>query len=67
MNVELVNRLIDEKQELIAYMKVKILAQDWHAVCDSANDIREIEAKLEILRIMRDQNEPSLENSKYGK
>ena len=57
MNTELVNRLIDEKQELIAYIAVKVKAHDFHAVSDAANDIREIDAKLEILRMMRGGDE----------
>ena len=36
------------KEKLIEYMYVKILAQDWHAVADAANDLREIDAKLEV-------------------
>lgn len=34
---------------LVAYLKAKIDSEDWHAVQDAASDIREVEAKLEIL------------------
>jgi hypothetical protein len=38
------------KAGLIAYCQIKLESGDWHAVQDAASDIREIEAKLEILR-----------------
>jgi hypothetical protein len=41
--------LIDQKINLIAYLTSKIKAADWHAVQDAASDIREIDAKLEVL------------------
>lgn len=41
--------LIEQRKALIAYMRSKITAADWHAVQDSASDIREIEAKLSVL------------------
>ncbi len=41
--------LLQQKQHLIAYLWSKIKAEDWHAVQDAASDIREIEAKLEVL------------------
>jgi hypothetical protein len=48
------NHLIIELQKrkagLIAYCQIKLESGDWHAVQDAASDIREIEAKLEILR-----------------
>jgi hypothetical protein len=48
------DRLIVELQKrkagLIAYCQIKLESGDWHAVQDAASDIREIEAKLEILR-----------------
>lgn len=39
-----------EKQRLIEYMHVKIESNDFHAVADAAMDIREIDAKLEVLK-----------------
>ena len=34
---------------LTAYAFKKLASKDWHAVADAAMDIRELEAKLEIL------------------
>lgn len=34
------------RQKMIGYMKDKILLEDWHAVSDSACDLREIDAEL---------------------
>ena len=39
-----------EKNQLIKYIQVKIGAEDWHAVSDAANDIREIDAKFELIK-----------------
>jgi hypothetical protein len=38
------------KAGLIAYCQIKLEAGDWHAVQDAASDIRELDAKLEVLR-----------------
>jgi hypothetical protein len=38
-----------QRAGLIAYLLVKVEAGDWHAVQDAASDIREINAKLEVL------------------
>jgi hypothetical protein len=46
---ETVESLTTRKEVLIVYLRTAIDAEDWHAVQDSASDIREIEAKLEIL------------------
>lgn len=43
-------QLREERDGLIAYLQVKIKACDWHAVQDAASDIRELEAKLALLR-----------------
>jgi hypothetical protein len=40
---------------LIDYLYSKIAAEDFHAVQDAASDIREIDAKLSVLR---EQNRP---------
>ncbi len=42
--------LREEKIQLIAYLASKMKAGDWHAVQDAASDIREIDAKLAILK-----------------
>lgn len=51
MSVEsLLTKLDNHKQNLIAYLLMKVQAEDWHAVSDAANDIRDVEAeKLGII------------------
>lgn len=39
------------KRVMIEYMRLKIEEQDWHAVCDSANDLREIEVEIRLAAI----------------
>ncbi len=34
---------------LVAYLKMKLDAEDWHAVQDAASDIRELDAQIEML------------------
>lgn len=41
--------LIEQRTALIAYLLSKVKAADWHAVQDAASDIREINAKLDVL------------------
>lgn len=48
------DHLRDLKASLVAYLLVKVEAGDFHAVQDAASDIREIEAKLEILRALKE-------------
>src|ERR1700687_1404427 len=48
-DVELKDALIAEKQQLIAYLLVKVKAGDWHACADAAMDLREIEAQLKVI------------------
>lgn len=38
-----------EIEELMQYMHMKIKAKDFHAVSDAANDARELEAQIETL------------------
>lgn len=38
-----------QKATLVVYLKSKIDVEDWHGVADAAMDIREIEAKLDML------------------
>ena len=44
-----VRELTEQKAALIAYLKSKLTAEDWHAVQDAASDIREIVALLKEL------------------
>ncbi len=41
--------LAEQREMLIVYLLAKVKAGDWHACADAAMDLREIEAKLEIL------------------
>jgi len=41
--------LEEQIQSLVVYMQLKIKQRDWHGVADSAMDIRELEAKKEVL------------------
>ena len=47
---ERVEKLIAQKAALVAYLRSKLEAEDWHAVQDAASDIREIEAVLKAVR-----------------
>jgi hypothetical protein len=38
---------MEQKQMLVQYLQKKVLVEDWHAVSDAANDIRELEVNIE--------------------
>jgi len=38
------------KRVLIAYLLMKVSEEDWHGVCDAANDLREVEIYAERKR-----------------
>ena len=42
-------RLEGQRSALIAYLRSKLDASDWHAVQDAGSDIREIESQLDLL------------------
>lgn len=44
-----IRELREQKAALIAYLKSKIAAEDWHAVADAAMDLREAEVALRML------------------
>lgn len=44
-----IKQLEAEIQELITYAQLKIKQRDWHGVADAMMDIRELEAKKEVL------------------
>jgi hypothetical protein len=44
-----IEKLNKQRASLIQYMLSKVTAEDWHAVMDSAADLREIDAQLCIL------------------
>lgn len=35
-----------QREALMVYLRAKVDAEDWHAVSDAANDLREVEAEL---------------------
>lgn len=45
-----INDLNDQRVALRNYLHSKMGAEDWHAVADAAMDLREIDAKLSVLR-----------------
>ncbi len=45
----LCDELKAERAALITYMLSKVKAEDWHACADAAMDLREIDAKLQVL------------------
>ena len=47
------------KEAMIEYLKLKVAQEDWHAVADAAMDIREIVARIELLKeLMTDKTNP---------
>lgn len=53
--------LQEQRTTLVAYLFSKWKAADWHGCADAAMDLREIDAKLEVL------NEPILGLNSNGK
>ncbi len=49
---EQIHDLRAQKHQLICYCESKLRSGDWHAVQDAASDIREIDAKIEVLEPM---------------
>ncbi len=41
--------LLEERESLMDYARKKLKAEDFHAVADAMMDLREIDAKLEII------------------
>ena len=41
--------LLKAKENLIGYLLQKAECEDWHGVADAAMDLREVDAKLEVL------------------
>lgn len=47
---KLKDTLLKEKESLKQYIQGKLdSGQDWHAISDAANDLRDIDAKLEVI------------------
>ena len=47
--MRLKNELLEQKNNLIAYLLQKVKYSDWHAVADAAMDLREVDAKIDLL------------------
>ena len=45
-----ISELEDAKRTMIEYLKLKVKQEDYHGVADAAMDIREIDAKLSVLK-----------------
>ena len=45
-----ISELEEAKRVMVEYLKSKVKQEDWHGTADAAMDIREIDAKLSILR-----------------
>lgn len=46
----MIDTLVAQRAVLLTYLRSKLEINDLHAVQDAASDMREIDAKLEILR-----------------
>lgn len=46
----LAGKLRGRKDSLVSYIYTAIAVEDWHAVADAACDLREIDAKLEVMK-----------------
>lgn len=44
--MEIMEKLLIRKQLMIEYLRLKLEEQDWHGVCDAANDLRELEVEI---------------------
>lgn len=49
--------LLEQRAQLIAYAASKLKAGDYHGVADAAMDLREIDAKLDLLAEMAEQQQ----------
>jgi hypothetical protein len=49
-SVRRIEKELEQRAGLIAYLRLKLEAEDWHAVADAAMDLREIDATLAVLR-----------------
>lgn len=50
------DEFMEAKEALIAYLLAKVKAGDWHAVQDAASDIRELDAKIELIAQLENSN-----------
>ncbi len=47
--------LLKRKEGMVTYLLLKVNQEDWHGVADAAMDIREIEAKLVLLKQLKEK------------
>lgn len=47
---ERTKQLVSMRAVLMVYLKIKVEAEDWHAVSDAANDLREVDAELRAMK-----------------
>lgn len=52
----MIARLVIQRDGLIHYLKMKVEQEDWHGVQDAASDIREVEAKIEVLKLREQES-----------
>lgn len=45
-----ITRLESQRALMIEYLRLRLDLEDWHGVMDAAADIREIDAKLSVLK-----------------
>lgn len=43
------HKLVDQLDELDSYIDLKQKQQDYHAISDAANDMRELEAEIDLI------------------
>ncbi len=43
------DELLSRRGRMITYLQLKVEEQDWHGVADAAMDLREIDAKIDLL------------------
>lgn len=42
-----------QRVTLIRYLNMKLVQEDWHGVCDAANDLRDIETSILYLKELK--------------
>lgn len=47
---ERIIQLLDHRERMVAYLKMKLEDEDWHGVQDAGSDLRDIDSELKGLR-----------------
>lgn len=50
MTIPTLEQLEMKRAGLISYLKLKVDEEDWHGCADACMDLREIEAKMEMIQ-----------------